>query len=348
MKHLLILFFCLSPLLFVSCTEEAAAAKTLRIDPSTVTLAVGEKTNITVVEAPVASESVVWSSSDESVATVYLGAVTALNSGEATITATMGEYTAECVVTVPERTYELVWADEFDGTELNLEDWTIEVNGNGGGNNELQYYTDSPNNIRVADGLLTIEAKKESYLNKNYTSGRIVTKNKKDFKYGKVECRIKVPTGVGTWPAVWMLGYGSWPRAGEIDIMEHVGYEPNIFHCALHTLNKNGSKGNNVHKQQDLGTPVADEFHTITMEWVENEFMGYDRIHIYVDGVKTGTFGETQQLQDAGDWPFNDQFFFIINLAIGGKWGGVMGVDDTMFDVPVLFQIDYLRVYQLK
>lgn len=330
-----------------SCTEETPSLN-LEFDVNTLELSVGDKEKINITQAPDNGGTLEWTSDNESVATVYFGTVTAVSSGTAIITASMGNETAECVINVAAQEYELVWSDEFDGTELNTDNWTIEVNGNGGGNNELQYYTDRTENIRVADGLLTIEALKENYLNKSYTSGRIVTKNKQDFKYGKVEARLKVPSGVGTWPALWLLGYGSWPSAGEIDFMEHVGYEPNKFHCALHTQNKNGMNGKNFKATQTLDVPAADDFHIISMEWVENEFMGFDRIHIYVDGVKTTTFGETTQLQDSGDWPFNDNFFFIINLAIGGNWGGVQGVDDAMFDSPVLFQVDYVKVYQLQ
>ncbi|TLX76857.1 glycosyl hydrolase family protein [Labilibacter sediminis] len=351
MKNIFLILVALVHFSCISCSkdqEEEQVINELRFDQSELIISVGEKANINVIEAPVTSEPVVWSSDNETIATVFMGTVTTLTSGTATITATMGEYTASCIITVPERTYELVWSDEFDGTALNPDNWTIEVNGNGGGNGELQYYTDRPGNVRVEDGFLILEARKEDYSGKSYTSGRIITKNKQDFKYGKMEARLKVPLGRGTWPAFWMLGYGSWPRAGEIDIMEHVGYDPKNFHCALHTLNKNGMNGQNAHANQTFDTNVADDFHVITMEWVENEFMGYDRIHMYIDGIKTTTFSETKQLQDSGDWPFNDRFFFILNLAIGGSWGGVQGVDDSMFDNPVLYKVDYVKVYQLK
>ncbi|WNJ19292.1 family 16 glycosylhydrolase [Pontibacter sp. G13] len=335
------------PLLLLSCGNDGTNIQ-LELDQSAIDLPFGEKTTITVTQAPATGESIEWSSSDENVASVFFGTVTANGSGTATITAKLGEQTAECVVHVPGRTYELVWAEEFDGTTLDLDNWTYEVNGSGGGNNELQYYTDRTENLRLEDGKLVIEAHKEDYLGKQYTSARIITKDKKDIRYGRVEARLKVPKGRGTWPAFWMLGYGSWPQAGEIDIMEHVGYEPQLFHCALHSANKNGMNGQNQHGSQDMGYDVADEFHVITMEWVEKEFMGLDRIHIYVDGVKTKTFAETAQLANAGDWPFNDSFFFILNLAIGGSWGGVQGVDDSMFDVPVRYEVDYIRVYQLQ
>ncbi|PWJ42908.1 family 16 glycosylhydrolase [Sediminitomix flava] len=348
--RLKILFLFLLQMVFFSCESDSKEneLKSFTLSHETLELSVGETMEITITEAPNTNAPLVWTSDNETVATVFFGQVTAVQSGTATITASLGEDTVSCVVTVPERTYELVWADEFDGTTLNTNYWTYEVNGSGGGNNEAQYYTDRPENIRVEDGKLIIEARKEEYLGKQYTSARIITKDKVDLKYGKVEARLKVPKGRGTWPAFWMLGYGSWPRAGEIDIMEHVGYQPNVFHCALHTLTKNGMNGQNPHGEQYFDYAVADEFHVITMEWVENEFMGFDRIHIYVDGVKTKTFAETPQLQDSGDWPFNDKFFFILNLAIGGSWGGAQGIDDSMFDEPVRYEIDYVRAYQLN
>lgn len=349
MKYSILLLF-LSFSLFACSNDQKdeVVAQNLVFETSELTLKVGEKKAIKVLESPSNGESVVWSSDNKTVATVFYGEVSALASGTATITATMGEYVAECVITVPEREYKLVWADEFDGTELNTDNWSVEVNGSGGGNNEAQYYTDRPENLRVENGMLVIEAKKENYLNKSYTSARIVSKNKKDFTYGKVEVRLKVPSGKGTWPAFWMLGYGSWPSAGEIDIMEYVGYDPNTFHCALHTANKNGMNGQNFKGGKSFESSVADEFHIITMEWIENEILGYDRIRIFIDGVESKTFGETAQIQDSGDWPFNKPFFFIINLAIGGNWGGAQGIDDSIFDNPVLYKVDYVRVYQLQ
>lgn len=350
MKKVYIFLILLVSILFTinSCTKDEEDPVMLKLDKSEYVLEVGEKVTINVVQAPNTGDVLVWSSDDESVASVFMGIVTANASGIATITATYGNQTQTCVITIPVREYQLVWAEEFDGDELNLNDWTYEVNGSGGGNGEQQYYTDRTENLRVSDGILTIEARKEDYLGKEYTSARIVTKDKVDFKYGKVETRLKVPKGIGTWPAFWMLGYGSWPSAGEIDIMEHVGYDPLKFHCALHTSNLNGMNGRNPHASKTFDEDVANDFHTITMDWIENEFQGYDRIHIYIDGVKIKTFAETAQLQDSGDWPFNDDFFFIINLAIGGSWGGSQGIDDTMFDIPVLYQVDYIRVYQLQ
>jgi len=351
--YIITLLFSLLILTAYSCDEEENAS--LVLSASELTLSVGETATLSIVEAPSISESVVWSSDNETVASVFFGEVTALNSGTAIITVQMGDYTATCEITVPERNYELVWSDEFDGTELNADNWSIEVNGNGGGNNEKQYYTDRSDNLRIEDGMLVIEAKKESYESKEYTSARIKTADLQEFAYGKVEVRLKVPSGTGTWPAFWMLGNeGGWPDAGEIDIMEHVGYDPNTFHCALHTANKNGLNGQNFSSEQELDEAAANDFHIITMEWTEQETNGYDRIHIYVDGVKTTTFAETAQLQASGDWPFNKPFYFIINLAIGGNWGGAdtsvfpTGIDDSIFDSQVLYQVDYVRVYQLQ
>jgi beta-glucanase (GH16 family) len=320
----------------------------LELSKSELNLNFGETATITVTKAPASNETLVWSTSDRVVASVFNGIITAGQSGTAIITATLGTKTATCKVTVIERTYKLVWSDEFEGTTLNTDNWTIETGGNGWGNNEKQYYTNRPENIRVSDGLLTIEAKKENYEGSSYTSGRIKSAGKKDFAYGRIEARIKVPSGKGTWPAFWMLGYGSWPTAGEIDIMEHVGYDPKSFHCALHTKNKNGMNGQNFKATQTLNENVADKFHIVTMDWVKDELLGFDRIHIYIDGVETTTFGETGPLQDTGDWPFNKNFYFILNLAFGGNWGGAQGVDDTIFANPVLYQVDYVRVYQLQ
>lgn len=353
MRYRLLIIVLLLQVVFYSCTESSGEAPedTLELNKNELTIGVGEEEILTIVEAPSFNETLVWSSDNEDVASVFHGIVSAKSSGTATVTATYGNITANCIVTVPERTYQLVWSDEFDGTELNEDNWGYDIgNGNWGwGVGEKGYSTSRTENVRVENGLLTIEARKEEMGGMPYTTARIKTKGKKDFTYGKIEARLKVPSGVGTWPAFWMLGYGSWPAVGEIDIMEHVGYDPETFHCALHTLNKNGLNGKNFLAHQELDQNVADDFHIVTMEWVEKEFMGFDRIHIYIDGVKSGTFAETPQLQDSGDWPFggDNKFFFILNLAIGGNWGGVNGIDDAIFDNPVLYQVDYVRVYQL-
>lgn len=352
MRYRLLSLILMLQVFVYSCSDSSTTIleDAMLLNHTELNISIGEKEVLTVTSAPSSNETLIWTSSDKEIASVFLGVVTAHKSGVATITATLGEDSASCTINVPERNYELVWSDEFDGTELNTENWTYEIgNGNWGwGNGEEQYYTNRPENIRVENGLLTIEARKEDFGGQPYTSARIITRGKKEFAYGKIEARLKVPSGRGSWPAFWMLGNGSWPRAGEIDIMEHVGYDPKTFHCALHTLNKNGGDGTNEHGKQVLTENAADDFHVITMEWVEKEFSGYDRIHVYVDGVKTASFGETSQLRASGDWPFNDDFFFILNMSVGGLWGGAEGIDDSMFDVPVLYQVDYVRVYQFQ
>ncbi len=335
----------------LSCNDDNSEEEVvdIELDYSTLTLEVGEEATISIVKAPSNGETAVWSSDNETVATVFYGAITALASGTANITVTMGDDSAVCEVTVAEREYQLVWSDEFNGTELDTSNWTYDIGTGswGWGNNEEEYYTNRSENIRVEDGCLVIEALKESYEGSDYTSARIKTINKQSFAYGKIEARLQVPAGEGVWPALWMLGMeGSWPDCGEIDIMEHVGTEPKNFHCALHTENYNGSNGNNSKGTQTLEENCADDFHVIKLEWVEQEFMGYDRIHVYVDGVKTTTFAETSQLQSSGDWPFTTPFYLIVNLALGGNWGGT--IDDSIFDDSVLYKIDYIRVYQYQ
>lgn len=335
-----------------SCSNDddgEVPAEQLQLNVTELILDVGEEATLEVTQTPQNGETIEWDVDDESVATVFLGKVTALSSGTATVIATMGEYTATCIVTVPERNYELVWSDEFEGSNLNMDNWTYEIGTGswGWGNNEAQYYTDRPENIRLEDGYLIIEARKEDYQGSQYTSARIKTADKQEFTYGKIEARLQVPSGMGTWPALWMLGIdGDWPECGEIDIMEHVGKDPNAFHCALHTKNKNGMNGRNFKASQFFVEPVANNFYVIKLEWVKDEVLGYDRMHFYVDDVKTATFGETTQLQDSGDWPFNQPFFLILNLAIGGNWGGE--IDDAVFNEPVLYKLDYIRVYQFK
>jgi beta-glucanase (GH16 family) len=235
--------------------------------------------------------------------------------------------------------YQLVWSDEFDGDTLDLEKWTYEVNGSGGGNNELQYYTDQ--NTVVEDGLLKIIAKKESYNDRDYTSSRITSDF--DFTYGIVEIRTKVPPGRGTWAANWMMPayptYGIWPNSGEIDIMEYVGYMPEVVHSTVHTKLFNHKLGSQ--KGDTLTIPnLEDAFQVYKVEWLP------DKIIFSVDDVEVFTFWPGQYLDcpEFGQWPFDHDFFIILNIAIGGDWGGAEGVDDTIF--PTTMEVDYVRVYQ--
>jgi beta-glucanase (GH16 family) len=235
--------------------------------------------------------------------------------------------------------YTLVWNDEFDKQFIDPSKWSWEVNGDGGGNNELQYYTALPTNSFIENGKLVIKAIHENYQNREYTSARLRTLNKGDWLYGRVEVSAKVPTGVGTWPAIWMLptdwAYGGWPSSGEMDIMEHVGYDPNVIHGSIHTQAYNHTIG--TQKSAALNIPTAtSNFHKYAIEWFE------DHIDFFVDNIKYFTF--TNENNGWQYWPFDKRFHLILNLAVGGNWGGVQGVDVNAF--PAQMEIDYVRVYK--
>ncbi len=345
-KFIFIILFNL--IFFLSCSDDSDAEETkISLNKTTTEIKIGQKETLTATVTPYINETVSWESSDKNVATVFFGEVTAIAHGTTTITAKVGTVTAQCVVTVPELEYQLVWSDEFEGNTLNINNWVYEIGTGswGWGNDEKQYYTDRPENIRLKNGQLIIEAKKESYEGSNYTSARITTKNKVQFTYGKMEARISLPSGAGTWPAFWMLGAsGGWPRCGEIDIMEHVGKDPTMISHALHTANKNGSKGNNWNKKTYYNNAEGD-FHIFGMEWVENGDIGkYDYIRFFVDGTETAVCYENLQTDE--DWPFNKDFFFVLNLAVGGIWGGT--IDDQIFNQPVQMKVDWVKVYQVK
>ncbi len=234
----------------------------------------------------------------------------------------------------------LVWSDEFNYTGLpDPSKWTCEEGGHGWGNNELQYYTrDRAENARVENGFLIIEALKENFGSREYTSARLVTTGKGDWLYGRVEARAKVPGGRGTWPAIWMLptdwAYGNWPASGEIDIMEHVGYDPTKIFGTAHTEAYNHrlgtQKGGSV-----TGNDWETAFHVYAIEWSPTT------IDFYVDNQKYYTFINQGTWQT---WPFDKRFHLVMNLAVGGSWGGAQGVDPTVF--PKRLEIDYVRVYQ--
>ena len=243
--------------------------------------------------------------------------------------------------------WNLVWSDEFDDEGLpDSNKWGYDVGGGGWGNNELQYYTNADlDNASVANGHLTITARKEIIENREYSSARLVTKNKGDFLYGRMEAKAKLPSGRGTWPAIWMLptdwAYGNWPTSGEIDIMEHVGYDPNVVHATIHTDTYNHSKGTQVGESLTLAD-VFDTFHTYAIEWEPGV------IRAYINDNHYATFAfDVNDIVDGPShlaWPFDKDFHFIFNIAVGGSWGGVQGVDTTIF--PTSMVVDYVRVYQ--
>lgn len=241
--------------------------------------------------------------------------------------------------------YRLVWSDEFDQDGLpDQNKWSYDL-GDGcpnvcnWGNNELQYYTSATKNANVKGGYLIISAIKEKADKYSYTSSRMVTKNKGDWKYGKIEVRAKLPRGRGIWPAIWMLPtnwqYGGWPESGEIDIMEHVGYEPDSVWTSVHTKAYNHVIG--TQKTKGLFLPDANEnFHVYSIEWTEDKVVGM------VDGNPFFTFMNEKSGHRA--WPFDQPFHLLLNIAVGGNWGGMKGVDDAIFPQQML--VDYVRVYQ--
>ena len=326
---------------FVTGTDGSS----LRISPPVVTLRPGDTLNFSY--GNTYDLDVTWSSSEPSIATIdQKGHLTAVAPGNAIITlaTNIESVTARVAVEHTWGDYKLVWSDEFDGSALDETVWSYNTGGSGWGNNEKQYYTSRPENIRVQNGMLEIEALKEKYENNEYTSARIMSKNKKTFTYGKMEARIKFPGGKGTWPAFWMMGNtGNWPNCGEIDIIEHIGSQDTRASFALHTVMKNGTKGNNWAKTHFFDYPLSADFHTYGIEWAQEEKEGKDVIRFFVDDVQYAEVWE-EQIDNNDYWPFNKPFFFIINLAIGGNMGGT--VDDAIFNQQRIMYVDWVRVWQ--
>lgn len=238
----------------------------------------------------------------------------------------------------------LVWQDEFDGDVLDETKWTAYVGDGcpeicGFGNNELQYYSDRLQNVQVKDGKLIITALNDSLATRPYSSAKLVTENKASWQYGRIEVMAKIPAGKGNWPAIWMLPeenkYGGWPRSGEIDIMEHVGYNQGTMYGTVHTQSFNHMKGTQKGDSIQIAD-ISDTFHLYAVEWYE------DRIDFFKDDEKYHTFANTNKNTD--DWPFDHPFYLILNIAIGGDWGGKYGVANDIF--PNQMEIDYVRVYQ--
>ena len=232
----------------------------------------------------------------------------------------------------------LIWSDEFNYTgspESSKWDYDIGRGENGWGNGEAQYYTNRSENVKVENGYLTITAKKENYEGAEYTSTRMLTMGKFDFTYGKVEVRAKLPSGGGTWPAIWMLGANfqtaGWPACGEIDIMEHVGNNQGTVQSAMHTPSSYGGTVN--HGSQDLDD-VSSEFHVYAVEWTSEKMV------FSVDDVVHYTYNPSTK--DSNTWPYDSDQFLILNVAMGGGFGGTI---DSNF-VSSTMEIDYVRVYQ--
>lgn len=251
-------------------------------------------------------------------------------------------FTALSTFSYAQQTWTQVWSDEFNYTGLpDSLKWGYDVGGGGFGNNEEQYYTDARiENAHVDQGMLTITAIKESFLSSEYTSTRLVSKNKGDWLYGKIEVRAQLPTGNGMWPAIWMLPtdnvYGGWPNSGEIDIMENVGFDPDKIHWNIHTEAYNHTIGTNKGASKTYVSPSSN-FYTYSIEWYP------DSLLFLVDDVKQFTF--LNEHNTSAEWPFDQRMHLILNIAVGGTWGGSQGIDNNAFPQEML--IDYVRVSQL-
>lgn len=233
--------------------------------------------------------------------------------------------------------WHMVWHDEFDDTAIDPANWTFDLGAGGWGNGEAEYYSARPENARLENGLLVIEARQEKYEGSYYTSARLKTQGLQQFQYGRIEARLKVPSGKGFWPAFWLLGSdfngNNWPDCGEIDIMEYIGREPDLIFGTLHGPGYSGALGFSKWNRQKFN--IADDFHTYAIEWEPDE------IRWYFDGEHYFTVTRT----DIGDrkWVFDHPFFIILNLAVGGQLAGIVGLD-TKF--PSQYYVDYVRVYQ--
>lgn len=234
----------------------------------------------------------------------------------------------------------LVWADEFNGSALNASDWNYDVGDGcpncGWGNNELEYYT-AGDNLYMSQGKMIIEARKESKGSKNYTSSRLTTMGKRSFKFGRIDIRAKLPQGQGIWPALWMLGdnfpTAGWPTCGEIDILEFLGHDLTKVYSTIHF--KSGTGSRNISKSYMNSSPIPDEYHVYSLVWET------DKMRMLIDDKLIGEF----LVSDLGGatYPFNDKFFFLFNVAVGGNWPGAPNAT-TYF--PQWMFVDYVRVFQ--
>jgi beta-glucanase (GH16 family) len=248
----------------------------------------------------------------------------------------------------PATGFTLAWSDEFNGADGSSPDaskWTYDTGGNGWGNNELEYYTNRTQNAQIKSGNLVITAQKETYtgsdgVTRNYTSARLKTQGLFNQAYGRFEARIKIPAGQGMWPAFWMLGNNissvSWPKCGEIDIMENIGKEPGTVHGSLHSSSTT-SRTSDASAPFSLpaGQHFADDFHLYAVEWEPGT------IRFYVDSNLYSTFTQSQW-PAGGAWTFDHPFFILLNVAVGGDWP-TSPDNTTVFPQQML--VDYVRVY---
>jgi hypothetical protein len=235
--------------------------------------------------------------------------------------------------------YDLSWQDEFNGAEINSSDWTHETGATGWGNQELQNYTTRQENSYLTDGNLVIEAREESFEGAPYTSARMITRDKQEFQYGRVDIRAILPEGQGIWPALWMLGANfsdiGWPVCGEIDIMELVGHEPSTVHGTAHWGPQQQSFSINKGSEYKIdGEKFSDKYHVFSIVWEPNSIKWY---------VDDNQYFSLTPADVNGNYPFNAEFFFIFNIAVGGNWPG--NPDETT-EFPQRMYVDYIRIFQ--
>lgn len=239
----------------------------------------------------------------------------------------------------------LVWNDEFNGSSIDAAKWNHEVNASGGGNNELQYYTQRKKNSFVENGNLVIEAHRERFMDvegtRDYTSARMTTRGRGDWKYGRFEIRARLPKGQGIWPAIWMMPtaseYGGWAASGEIDIMEIIGSKPDLLHGTLHFGGSYPNNQSSGSSHQLSSGSLSSEFHTYAIEWKGGE------IRWYIDDFLYSRKTEWNSANAAYPAPFDKEFFMILNVAVGGNWPGSPDAS-TVF--PQRMEVDYVRVYE--
>jgi beta-glucanase (GH16 family) len=233
-----------------------------------------------------------------------------------------------------------IWAEEFNaGIMPDTSRWGYDIGGGGWGNHELEYYTNG-NNVSIANGNLVITTRKETVGSNGYSSARLFSKGTGNFTYGRIEIRAKIPGGKGTWPAIWMLptdnAYGAWPASGEMDIMEHVGYDPYNIYVTMHTGAYNHIL--NTQKGVTIGLLTAlSDYHTYRIDWTPVS------VTAFIDDAQVMVFKNEGTGYMA--WPFDKRFHLMLNTAVGGDWGGAQGVDDSSFPCSML--IDYIRVYKV-
>ncbi len=237
---------------------------------------------------------------------------------------------------------ELWWHDEFNGHALDTRSWNYDTGIGKWGNNEWENYTDSRDNVFLRDGKLVIRAIKTGEGQKigDYTSGRLTTSGKKEISRGRVEVRAKLPGGNGIWPAIWFFGRKAHPYYSELDIMEYVGCDKNIIYGAVHTTATLDGSAEKVSMSRSV-PDVETAFHTYGMEWSDNGISYYldDPSNVYLRY-------EPSDFSDPSLWPFDKELYLILNVAVGGDWGGMKGVDDSIF--PCEMEVDYVRIFRKK